>query len=223
MGTKSQALLLFICSTSLCAQVAAQQGDAVLLAQQAGATPAEQREFDAAQALLAQFASFKIDVGQQQTMSAFVSAVQAQVEAGLREASAVARAFHAANSPQLRVASFVQQGRAYDTLANAITQMTVLLPHMQGSPTPPPSVQQQLTSRIREINEQKASPIRCLAIRRYVLGVHQADVLHVDSPYVQFARTRLAALSQEDVARCVEEGRVIDSSFPAWPTSNSGE
>ncbi|MEY4581705.1 MAG: hypothetical protein RL701_6408, partial [Pseudomonadota bacterium] len=171
------------------------------------------------------FDSFAIKPGKPTTLTAYVSGVKTQIDAGARQGKTKAESYNSIpgyRRPTWTIASFVRQGRIYEILARAVLNTPFVVPNdlqtkMRGLPPEArDDIKVQVEDAIHQVLDQQVRPIECLAVARYALASRAGRAGNIDDPYTREATDRINAYGDERIAECVAQAASTDPSFAAY-------
>jgi tetratricopeptide (TPR) repeat protein len=170
--------------------------------------------------------SVRVAPGRQPTGQSFVQAIRTQIDENARQVRGVVDGFTpilAYRRPTWTIASFVQQGQAYEILASAIINATLtplpddLQRRIRGaSADVRQEVETQFQDQVRQVLEDQIRPVECFAIARYALAARAARVGAIDNEHTRTAVARLQSYGDERIAECIAQAQAQDASFGAY-------
>jgi hypothetical protein len=198
--------------------------------QQPGSTAAEfaaQARFTIANEGLAPLReTVRVAPGRQPTVQSFVQAIRTQIDNDARQVRTVVDGYAPVlgyRRPTWTIASFVQQGQAYEILASAIINATLtplpddLQRRMRGASADVRSeVELQFQDQVRQVLEEQIRPVECFAVARYALAARAARAGAIDNEYTRTAVARLQSYGDERIAECIAQAQTQDATFGAY-------
>jgi tetratricopeptide (TPR) repeat protein len=168
----------------------------------------------------------RVAPGRQPTVQSFVQSIRSQIDEDARQVRGVVDGYApilAYRRPNWTIASFVQQGQAYEILASAIINATLtplpddLQRRIRGaSADVRTEVETQFQDQVRQVLEDQIRPVECFAIARYALAARAARAGAIDNEHTRTAVARLQSYGDERIAECIAQAQAQDSSFGAY-------
>jgi cellulose synthase operon protein C len=172
-----------------------------------------------------EFESWAIDVGR----PASVAQYGERLARAIRDGSAWAQQLMGRYDPVLEyrrprwtIAAYVRQGRVFEILANAVLNAPFVLPddiqrQLRGlDAASREDVRLQVEDQVRQMLDQQARPLECVAIGRYALAVRAAAAGSLDDELTRFAVDRLQTYGEERIGVCIEEVRARDATMQPY-------
>lgn len=121
-----------------------------------------------------------------------------------------------------RVVALHRQGRVYEGMVRTVLAVRFELPTdvaraLRRAPAARrEEVREQLQDTLRSQLDERARPVECLAIERYVLAARLARRASLPIPEAAAARARLAAYGEERVRECADAAHARDPTFAPY-------
>jgi tetratricopeptide (TPR) repeat protein len=174
---------------------------------------------------IASFEGWAIDVGR----PASIQQYSQRLSSAIRDGSAWAQQLHRRYEPVLEyrrphwtIAAYVRQGRIFEILATAVLNAPFVLPEDIGRQLravdefAQEEIRLQVEDQVRQLLDEQARPLECVAIGRYALAVRAASAGSLDDEFTRQAVDRLQTYGEERITECIEQVRQTDATMQPY-------
>jgi tetratricopeptide (TPR) repeat protein len=195
--------------------------------QQAGSLAAEyaaQARFLLADEI-ASFEGWSIDVGRPGSIQQYSDRLSSSIRDGSAWAQQLNRRYDPVleyRRPHWTIAAYVRQGRVFEILATAVLNAPFVLPEdiqrqlRSVDELSREDIRLQVEDQVRQLLDEQARPLECVAIGRYALAVRAASAGSLDDEFTRQAVDRLQSYGEERIAECIEQVRARDATMPPY-------
>ncbi|MBC7172405.1 MAG: tetratricopeptide repeat protein [Polyangiaceae bacterium] len=171
------------------------------------------------------FERWTVDVGRPTSVAQYGERLARSIRDGSAWAQQLTRRYDPIleyRRPTWTIAAYVRQGRVFEILANAVLNAPFVLPQeierqLRGlDAASREEVRLGVEDQVRQMLDDQARPLECVAIGRYALAVRAAVAGSLDDELTRFAVDRLQTYGEERITRCIEQVRASDNSMQPY-------